>query len=393
MTLVFKKSIILFSIRLIKNANLFIPLFISISLVAQENSLISKINFQGDFRFRIEQDWNSKKTDGFFRDDRSRLRYRGRLGLNYFVNSNTSMGIRIRTGNPKKQQDPQLTLGDANEEFGTLPIGLEKLFFQTSYKSFFTWIGKNTFPFNKNNELFWSDNVYPEGVYLKKSFTNESIFNFPLDISAGHFIIGSSGTSFDKDSYMQGFQISSILFDNSLSIFPSFYVFKNIPNIPDGGDTFALNYNILHLGSKLKLLKGPLINLEIDLYSNLKNYENVTEISSNLAKEKNGLVCGVSYGQLKNKGDWAFKATYSYLERYAAVDFFAQNDWARWDYSSFGSPDGRLTNFKGIELVSEYMLFRNMNLKLKYYLVKQIVPYGDIKETGSRIRLDFDFKF
>tara|TARA_R110002049_G_scaffold232088_8_gene404661 strand:+ start:16202 stop:16633 length:432 start_codon:yes stop_codon:yes gene_type:complete len=128
----------------------------------------SKLSFYGDFRFRIEQDWNSKKSDGTYRDDRSRLRYRGRLGLNYFVNQNTSMGVRIRTGDPKKQQDAQLTLGDANKEFGTLPIGFEKIFFQTNYKGFFTWIGKNTFPFNKNNELFWSDNVYPEGVFLKK---------------------------------------------------------------------------------------------------------------------------------------------------------------------------------------------------------------------------------
>tara|TARA_R110002049_G_scaffold232088_8_gene404662 strand:+ start:16719 stop:17297 length:579 start_codon:yes stop_codon:yes gene_type:complete len=192
---------------------------------------------------------------------------------------------------------------------------------------------------------------------------------------------------------MDGFQLSSSLFNDRLALFPSFYVFKNIPNIPDGGDTFVFDYAILHLGSKLKLQKSPLINLEIDFYSNLKNYENVTGIPSNLVKEKNGLVGGLCYGHLDKKGDWAFKFTYSYLEQYTAVDFFAQNDWARWDYSSFGSPDGRLTNFKGMELVSEYMMNRNMNLKVKYYLVEQIVPYGDFKETGSRIRLDFDFKF
>ncbi|CAH8296181.1 putative porin [Mariniflexile fucanivorans] len=374
---------------------IFILLFLMFVLTSfsQANLEESKLSFYGDFRFRVEQDWNSKKSDGTYRDDRTRLRYRGRLGLNYFVNQNTSMGVRIRTGDPKKQQDPQLTLGDANKEFGTLPIGFEKIFFQTSYKGFFTWIGKNTFPFNKNNELFWSDNVYPEGVFLKKSITTESNFIFPLDISGGHFIISSSGKSFNKDSYMDGFQLSSSLFNDRLKLFPSFYVFKNIPDIPDGGDTFIFDYNILHLGSKLKLQESPLINFEFDFYSNLKNYKDVTGIPANLANEKNGLVGGISYGHLDKKGDWAFKATYSYLERYAAVDFFAQNDWARWDYSSFDSPDGRLTNFKGMELVSEYMMNRNMNLKLKYYLVEQIVAYGAFKETGSRIRLDFDFKF
>ena len=70
----------------------------------------------------------------------------------------------------------------------------------------------------------------------------------------------------------------------------------------------------------------------------------------------------------------------------------SQNDWARWDYSYFGSPDGRLTNFNGIELVAGFMIDKKISLKMKYYLVEQIIPYGVTKETGSRIRLDLDVK-
>ena len=75
-----------------------------------------------------------------------------------------------------------------------------------------------------------------------------------------------------------------------------------------------------------------------------------------------------------------------------AVDFLAQNDWARWDYSSFGSPDGRLTNYKGFELVGSYMLQDNMKFTIKYYWVEQLVPLGDFLETGQRIRFDIDIK-
>lgn len=85
--------------------------------------------------------------------------------------------------------------------------------------------------------------------------------------------------------------------------------------------------------------------------------------------------------------------TYNYLEQYAAVDFLAQNDWVRWDYSSFNSPDGRLTNYKGTEFVSAYKLNKNMTLKMKFYLVDQLVAYGNYKENGNRIRFDFDVKF
>jgi len=40
---------------------------------AQIDSIASKVNFDLDFRFRAEQDWDSKRSDGTFRDNRSRL--------------------------------------------------------------------------------------------------------------------------------------------------------------------------------------------------------------------------------------------------------------------------------------------------------------------------------
>ena len=55
----------------------------STTIAAQTDSILSKLSFNGDFRFRVEQDWNSKKSDGTFRDDRTRLRYRLRAGVEY----------------------------------------------------------------------------------------------------------------------------------------------------------------------------------------------------------------------------------------------------------------------------------------------------------------------
>ena len=135
-----------------------VNLVISITLSAQIDSLQSKLSFKADFRFRVEQDWNSKKSDGTFRDDRTRFRYRLRTGVEY-QDKWYNIGFRIRTGNPSKQQDPQLTLGEGFKEFGSLPIGLEKAYFLGKRNTFKFWVGKNTFPFEKSNELFWSDNV------------------------------------------------------------------------------------------------------------------------------------------------------------------------------------------------------------------------------------------
>ena len=71
-------------------------------LIAQKDSTKTKLSFKGDFRFRVEQDWDSRKSDGSYRNDRTRLRYRARFGVTYNYSNWVSFGMRLRTGNPKK---------------------------------------------------------------------------------------------------------------------------------------------------------------------------------------------------------------------------------------------------------------------------------------------------
>jgi len=362
------------------------------SLGAQEDQL-EELEFYGDFRFRVEHDWNSLKSDGTFREDRSRLRYRGRIGVNFTGIDKIVVGARLRTGDPKKQQDPQLTLGDNFAEFNTLPVGLELLFAEFKTNSFAAWVGKNSFPFRKQNEMFWSDNVFPEGISVSKFFILNNSFLNGLDIHAGHFIIRSENRTFSADSYFQGIQLVTYTNDNTLSIYPSLYFFNEVPNIPDGNDTFALDYTILHFGARVRLVQSQSIILGADYYRNLEDLGNFDSISEPLRDQKTGVTAQLSFGELTQKGKWKGQVTYAYLERFAAVDFLAQNDWARWDYSSQGSPDGRLTNMKGIELMAAYALNEHMDLRLKVYSVNQILPLGAVKETGDRIRLDLNIRF
>jgi len=361
----------------------------SIKLDAQADSIFPKLSFELDFRFRAEQDWDSRKSDGSFRDNRSRLRYRVRTGATYKRN-NYKVGVRIRTGDQNKQQDPQLTLGKGFKEFGTLPIGFEKAYLQFNKYNSRIWLGKNSFSFEKNNELFWSDNVFPEGVFIEHSFnvSNSAIDKFLF--RGAHYILESNGTTFSDDAYFQGIQ-SLIEFNNQrVKLFPAFYILRNIADIPDGSHSFELDYSIIHLGGKLKALNSKNLFLDFDIYQNLEDYESVNNISDEFADEKMGYSVGIQYGALKKAKDWKLKLTYTALQKYAALDYMAQNDWARWDYSSFNSPDGRLTNLKGIELVAGYNLTEKMNLIVKYYHVNQIIPTGEFKETGQRIRFDLN---
>lgn len=379
--------------KLTTKALLFLFVSYFSTTLAQSETSPSKLSFTGDFRFRIEQDWDSKKSDGTYRENRSRLRYRVRFGANYKVNSWGDFGVRIRTGYRNKQQDPHLTLGDNFNEFGTVPIGFEKLFFEYKQNGIRAWVGKNTFPFAKQNELFWSDNVYPEGMFFGKSFTINRSYLESIAINVGHFIVNSYGEDFGSNSYFQGIQLHSKHLNNRLDFYPTFYYFNKMPNIPDGNGTFNINYNILNLGSKFKALTKTDLVFGFDFYTNFSNYENVNEIQSKFQSQNKGYVASVQLGNSKHKGNWLLYFAYTYLEKFSAVDYLAQNDWARWDYSSQGSPDGRLTNFKGFELKASYNIAKQIKLSTRFFMVEQILSTGVAKENGNRIRFDLDIGF
>ena len=341
-----------------------------------------------DFRFRAEQDWKSRNADGTYREDRSRLRYRLRAGATY-ADKYYSFGLRIRTGDQRKQQDPQLTLGKGLQEFGTLPIGFEKVFFQYNKNDFKFWIGKNTYPFKKNNELYWSDNVFPEGITLDKTFSiRKGLFN-KINLVGGHYIIASNNGSFLDDAYVQGIQTNAYLRNNSLNLSSAIYLLRNIPNIPDGAHTFLMDYSILHLAATYNINN---FFFDVDYYNNLNNYEGNNNIQQEFSDQRTGYTFGIQYGNIRSAKKWMFKLTYAYLERYSILDYMAQNDWARWDYSSSNSPDGRLSNLKGIELVVAYSINDKINLVSKYYNVEQLIPFGISKENGQRIRFDINVK-
>lgn len=370
---------------------LILLLSIKIQSQTQIDSSQTGLSYELDFRFRAEHDWDSRKSNGSFRADRSRLRYRLRTGATYNKEW-YSLGFRIRTGQQNKQQDPQLTLGRGFKEFGTLPLGFEKIYFQGTYKNLKFWLGKNDYSFIKNNELFWSDNVFPEGIYLEQDFNLDLESIVKISVKGGHYILSSNGKSFLKDAYFQGIQ-TSIYFDNpKLVIFPSFYLLRNIPNVPDGYPSFNIDYSIFHFGSKLQLLKSNKLLVDFDIYHNLNNYQSNDNVPNDFKDQKTGYSVGIQYGTLRKAKDYKVKITYTVLQRYAALDYMAQNDWARWDYSEFNSPDGRLTNLKGIELVAGVSISKKANLIAKYYLVNQLIETGLFKETGQRIRFDLNVK-
>jgi len=368
-------------------------LLYSTDMISQEKSKPKKLRFSADAKFRFEQDWNSRKSDGTLREDRFRIRFRVRAGLNYTPKDWASFGIRFRTGYAEKQQDPNLTIGDGYHEFESVPIGMDKLYFKVNLKYIEGWLGRNTFPFEKQNELFWSDHVAIDGLYLSTKQELDADWIDQIAYSGGIFTMFNSYGTFDENSFIGIAQVTTTHLDKRLRIFPTFYFFNNMPDIPDGNETSRFDYNIIHLGAKALIFEHPKISLGLDLYQNLQNYSDIQAIPDKMKDQKTGIVFNALYGSLSKKGDIAFGLDLTYLERYAAVDFIAQNDWVRWDYSGQGSRDGRLTNYKGISLMTGYRISKMLQVKVRYFTVEQLIPYGPSLENGNRIRLDLDFKW
>ena len=364
-----------------------------LSLFGQEKPKPKKVRFNADLRLRAEPDWNSRKSDGTYRDDRIRFRFRVRAGITYKPKDWVSFGFQARTGYPEKQQDPQLTIGDGYHEFESVPVGFDKLYAKIHKNWFEGWLGRNLYPFEKLNELFWSDNVPLDGVYLSASFKSSPEWIDNIRYAGGLFTMLNSFSTFTNDSFIGIAQIKTTHWDNRLKVFPTFYHFNRMPDIPDGNETFRFNYTILQLGAEALIFEHPKITVGLDLYQNIQNYNENDDIPEALKNQKKGFVTSAVWGGLDKKGDFALGFYYTYLERYAAVDFIAQNDWVRWDYSGQGSRDGRLTNLKGLELITGYRISKMLQVKVRYFVVEQLVPYGVALETGNRVRLDLDFRF
>ena len=140
-------------------------------------------------------------------------------------------------------------------------------------------------------------------------------------------------------------------------------------------------------------MDNPKFEIGLDFYNNFQGYSTKDFIPTNLKNQNKGFVISSKLGQLKNKGDWTFHFYYAHIQRFAIVDYFAQNDWVRWDYSSFNASGARISNFKGIELRIGYNIEKNLNLILRGYVVQQLITQGNFKEDGNRIRLDLNIKF
>jgi hypothetical protein len=378
-----------------KNRIILIPfLFLcALGLGQSSDSTLNKpLQFTGDFKFRAEHDWDVRKPDGSYQADRTRFRYRFRLGLTYQLTPSMSIGTRIRTGDPIDQQGQPVTLGGQNGEFAPISLAFDKLYFKYKHRSAWAWVGKNTYPFWKQHEVFWGDAVNPDG--LAAGFEKKITDDLTVHPVAGIFIEHDGNGALSDDAVMAAFQfqLTKTGQRHTLKSAPGIFHFNDLAFIPDGKDSFLLNYSLVNLSAEWSSQSKLPVAVGADVFYNLQEYSGKTEIASYFRDQKTGWTAKVSIGDTKSKGDWMVSVIYAYVQKFSIVDYFAQNDWTRWTYPN--SPAARLSNFQGAEFTVGYKLTDAVLLSSKMFVVKQLVADGNkAKETGSRFRIDLDAKF
>ncbi len=327
----------------------------------------------GDFRARLETDWDSQRPDGSERDDRTRIRVRARVGLEFAASERFTLGLRLRSGSDGSQQSPHITVVDFDDnDTGDAHFNFDKWFLKGEFNSGWGWIGRNSLPFWKQNELFWDDDVTPAGLaFGYRSDRGESGF----EANGGYFSLPAGMREFSGN-----LGLAQVVFRrNRFKIAGGLLDVDADPDDPDGAlllrGNGARDYQIW-----VASLQAGFGNwtFGVDVIHNGESYP----ASEALRDEVDGYVGSL---KLNTGGGWQAAYYYARIEALAVHSSYAQDDWVRWGSAT----QTRGSDMKGHELRLVKDVGPGQSLVFRLYLTDAITT----DEDGSRFRIDWNYKF
>lgn len=356
-----------------------------------------KVRLFGDFRLRLEQDWDSLQGDGTERDDRLRLRIRLRGGVEVRLTESWSALVAARTGPDRSQQSPHITIYDFDEgPTGPYDLNLDHWYVNYASGGFEAWAGRNELSFWHQDDLFVFDNVtylgaggsYRHGLGEGQLSWHFNYVALPVgmrDFSGTEFI---GQVAYDRELENSGFTVAG-----------GFFATRADPDDPAGDilltDNNTRDYRLfdLQLQYRSRALGRP-FQIGFDYTHNAENYDDAPpgSFSEFHRDHVNGYVFEVLWGKSEDAGDWQLGYYYAHLEALAANSSYIQDDWVRWGNAN----QVRATNLKGSELRVIYTIRPKMNLFARLFFVDAIdllEPGDTTRETGNRLRVDWNVSF
>ena len=349
-----------------------------------------KAKLFGDFRVRLEADWDSQRSDGSERDDRNRARIRARLGFTFQPSDNLSFGVRLRSGSDNNHQSPNITVLDFDDnDTGDADFNLDKWYLKAKRGRFSGWVGRDSYPFWKHNDFFWDDDVTPAGLAGTFSDTLGERGKVVVNLAYLSLPVGMQQFSGNLDGAQVVYSRSG---DGlSFTLAGGFFGFDANPNDPDGATLLngngARDYQIWVGNAQFKLEADRPLTLGADLMHNAEDYsaDDPDPFTAANSDQRDGFVASVKWGQARARGDWLLGYYYARIETFAVHSSYAGDDWVRWGAAT----EGRLSNMKGHELRFVYTVRDTLNIVARLYLAEAITTVED----GKRLRIDFNYTF
>lgn len=350
-----------------------------------------KFSAYGDLRLRMESDMHGKDAEGDAVEDRSRTRIRVRTGLKYRPNDWLTFDARIRTGANDVHQSPHITIYDFDDNpKGAADVHFDKWYVQAKNKHYWGWVGRNSFPFWSQDEIFWDEDATLLGIAGGTKHTLQDIGD--ISASAGYFALPVG--MYDFSGSLSAGEIVYSKPVNGVTYSLGSNLFHFHPDQDDDDATRLLNHNglrkytIATLNAKLDWEFNHIpLGAEIDLLHNLQHYS-ATDSDPFTAlhhDDRSGYVLSFSAGDLKKKGHWLAAYYYAYVETFAVNSSYAQDEWVRWGARG----ETRASNLQGHQLNAGYAVTDNLNILARFYLAEAITT----EERNDRFRIDLNYKF
>lgn len=186
--------------------------------------LLGKVKWSGDFRGRFEH-------FGFDEDsvkDRSRGRYRLRLGGKAKVNERVSAGFRLASGGEHRSTNESF---GGNDDFAPDDFNIDRAFAELKWGGLKLIAGRQSNPFrwkNGKDYMLWDGDLNPEGVALQYK-VKPGGGNFELFANSGYFIIDEESSAADPHIFgLQGGFAAELSSGVSLGARASWYAFRSL---------------------------------------------------------------------------------------------------------------------------------------------------------------------
>jgi hypothetical protein len=360
------------------------------------------LRLSGDIRFRYEGFANQGFDGAADVDPRNRLRLRLRAQLSGRIDDHFDWGIRVASGD---FNDPVSTNQTLTDYFNRHPMSIDRLFLHyaatTGPASFDVYAGKFDYTWKRTSASFDND-LQPEGLAERLAFKTGdrtplrgitfSTWQLPYrerSVGADAYIYGGQVLTDWKWSDTWSSQLSGAFHD-----FEQVDVIPPVTNVPttvvnagfDYGTTnvvvvnpftglpeYRSEYRVIDTIADLRYTGfGPRFPLVL-----LVNWLHNTSAFNN---QRDGGLATVQIGRAREEGDVYFEYAFLKNEREVFPSVFVESDVIQ-------------TNGVNHWVAGSYMIRRNVEFAVKYFLERRLQTTSPVNRWLNRYQVDMSYRF